>query len=59
MEANALSIPIAGYLETQNVPVILSRPHEVRYSELRNGFSETDRGFLDFHSLLKRLTRQS
>src|SRR6266568_1739703 len=35
-EADALSIPITCYSETENVAVILGRSHQVRHSELRN-----------------------
>jgi len=39
-EANALSIPVAGYLEAENIPVLLSCPYQIRYCELGHRHNE-------------------
>ena len=43
IKTNLLSIPIAGYLETEDVPVILRCTHDIWDCELRNGGIEANR----------------
>src|SRR5438132_3546386 len=41
-EADAPSVPIAGYLETEDVPIVLGCSHQVRHRELGNRRIETN-----------------
>jgi hypothetical protein len=41
-EADALSVPVARYLEAENVTVILGCPHQIRYGELGHRRNEAN-----------------
>lgn len=47
-----LTIRTTGYLETENVPVLLGCPHDVRHSELRDSCDEADGRWDLAHSII-------